>query len=102
VTLLFFEFDPTRPKISKRQSRDSESLLRKKPFLRFRKFHRSRALLVVVAHMIDTTAHRIASHQPSIQGLQQFGNCCGILLSRVEPQVAAVWIEDYEHAAVDC
>ena len=37
------------------------------------KFHRFRALFIVVRHMFYSRSHGIAPHQPSIEGLQQAG-----------------------------
>ena len=41
--------------------------------------------------MIDATADRIAAHQPSIKGFQQFGDRCHTLHSGVEPKIIAVF-----------
>jgi hypothetical protein len=42
----------------------------------------------------DPRAYGIAPHQPSIAGLQQFGRGSYIFHARIEPKLAAVWIED--------
>jgi len=65
------------------------------------KFHGRGAFRVIVRHVIDPSAYGIAPHLPSIIGLQQFGHRSHILRARIEPQVAAVWIEDHWHAVVD-
>ena len=49
-------------------------LQREQPILSLRKFHRSRALRVVVRHVVDPTADGIAAHQTRIVGPQQFGD----------------------------
>jgi hypothetical protein len=53
--------------------------------------------LVIIHHMIDPRAHRIATHEPGIEGLQQFGRRSHILHSRIEPiesRVVAIRIEN--------
>ncbi len=52
----------------------SQSPLRKETILNLGEFHGCRAFLVVVSHLIDPSAYRIAPHQPSIIGHQQFGH----------------------------
>src|ERR1700730_13447155 len=47
--------------------------------------------------MIDPRTHRIAPHQPSIVGFQQFGRCLNIRHPRIEPEIIRVWIEDDGH-----
>ena len=64
-------------------------------------FHSSAASFVVARHGIDPSAHRIAPHQPSVEGLQQVGRRGHIRHSRIEPNVVGVWIEDDWHAVVD-
>src|SRR5260370_19876951 len=44
--------------------------LQEQPILSLDELHRSRALLVVIRHMVDPCAHGIAPNQPSIVGLQ--------------------------------
>src|ERR1017187_554711 len=58
------------------------------------------ALLVVVRHAVDPSAHGKAPH-PSIEGLQQIGSRGRVPHSRIEPQVVAVWIEEDWHTVVN-
>jgi hypothetical protein len=60
-----------------------------------------RGALVVVHHMIDPRAHGIAPHEPSIEGLQQFGRRSQIRHPRIKPNVVGVWIENHWHPVVD-
>jgi hypothetical protein len=53
------------------------------------------------SHVVDPSAHGIAPHQPSIEGLQQFRHLNHILHSRIEPQIVAVRIKDDRHSVVD-
>ena len=48
-------------------------------------FHGCGAGFVVVSHVIDPTAHWIAAYQPSIEGLQHFGDRRDLLHCGVEP-----------------
>jgi len=57
--------------------------------------------LVVVAHVVDASAHRIAPHHAGIVGLQEFGRRSDIRHSGVEPNVVAVWVEDDWHSVLD-
>jgi len=77
--------DPTRPKTWKRQSRDSEFLLREKLILTLSKLHGTRTFLVIVPHMVNAIAHWVAAHQASVVGRQQFGYGCHVLHPRIEP-----------------
>ena len=63
-------------------------------------FHRSRTFLVVVRNIVDPSAYGIASHQPSIVGLQHLGRRCQFSSSRIKPQVIAVWIKNHWHPVV--
>ena len=64
-------------------------------------FDGTRAFLIIVRHVIYPGAHGIAPHQPSIVGLQQFGDRSGVLHSRIEPEIVVVGIEDGGHPVVD-
>jgi hypothetical protein len=64
-------------------------------------FHRSGAFLIIVSHVIDSSAYGIATHQPSIVWIQQFGRRSYIPHPRIEPQVITVWIENDGHTVVD-
>jgi hypothetical protein len=75
--------------------------LREQTILNLGEFHGCGAFFVVVSHLIDPRAYRIASHQPCIEGLQQFGRRSRVLHPRIEPQVVAVWIKDDWHSVVD-
>ena len=44
----------------------------------------------------------MASHQPSIVGLQQIGRHSHIPHAGIEPQVVAIWIKDDGHSVMDC
>jgi hypothetical protein len=54
---------------------------------------RYRTLFIIIRHAVDPSAHGIATHQPGIRGLQQFGRRTHIRHAGVEPQVVAVWIK---------
>ena len=72
-----------------------------KPILGFGDVQRSRALFVIVPHMIDATAHGVAPHLPAVIGLQQFRHRRYVLHSRIEPQIVAVGMENHKHPVVD-
>jgi hypothetical protein len=61
--------------------------LEKQPSLSFRDFYGRGTQLIVIHHVIDSSAYGIAAHQPGIKGLQQFGRYAHILHLRIEPQV---------------
>ena len=65
------------------------------------RYHASSAFLVIVSGAIDPTAYGIASHQPSIVGLQQFGHHRHVLHARIEPEIVAVWIKNDWHSVVN-
>jgi hypothetical protein len=46
--------------------------------------HRTRTFLIIVRHMVDSTAHRITAHESGIIRLQQFGNRRHVLHSGVK------------------
>ena len=48
-------------------------------------FHGCGAFLIVVSHAVDPRAHWIASHQPSVVGLQQVGPSSHIPHAGIEP-----------------
>jgi hypothetical protein len=75
--------------------------LREESILNLAEFHVCVAFFVVVCHAIDPRAHRIAPHQPSIVGLQQFGHHTHPPYSRIKLEVVAVWIKNDWHAVVD-
>ena len=79
----------------------SASPLREEPILSLDDLHRSRALLVIIRHMIDTTAYRVAPHFAGVVGLHEFRDDLHVSHSRIEPQVVAVRIEDDRHPVVD-
>ncbi len=72
-----------------------------KPILNLCDLYWSRALLVIIRHVIDSSAHWIRAHETVIVGLQQFGNRCDILHSGIEPQIVIGSVEDDRHAVVD-
>jgi hypothetical protein len=45
------------------------STLREQSILSLGKLHRCGALLVIIRHVIDSNAHRVTPHDPSIKGL---------------------------------
>ena len=51
---------------------DSEKTSGEESILNLGEFYRCRTLLVVIGYVIDPRAYGIATHQPSIVGLQQF------------------------------
>src|SRR5271165_5111134 len=75
--------------------------LREQTILNLRQFHGSRTLLIIVRHMVDTATHRMAAHQASIAGFQEFRNRCDVLHTGVEPQVVAGGVENNWHSVVD-
>src|ERR1039457_3391652 len=77
------------------------SPLREESTLNLGEFHGCGALRVVVPHMIDPSAHGIATHQPCIEGLQQFGRGTHVPHPRIKPQVVGVWIEYDWHTVVN-
>ena len=77
------------------------STLREQWVLNLGKLHRTRTLLIIVRHVIDTGAHGVAPHEPSIAGLQQFGDGTDVLHSGVEPEVVVVRIKNDWHPVVD-
>src|ERR1022692_3080184 len=70
------------------------TLLREEPILNLSEFHGCGAFFVVVSHVVDPRAYGIAPHSPGIVRSQQFGRRTHILHSRIEPQVAAIWIKN--------
>lgn len=77
------------------------SPLRKKGILSLRDLHRTRALAIVIRHVIDSSAHWIPPHETGIVGLQQFGARSDILHARIEPLVVVTRTEDHGHTAVE-
>src|SRR6266496_733353 len=75
--------------------------LQEETILDLGKFHGRRARFVVIGHVIDSTAYRVATHQPRIIGFQQFGCSSYIFYPRIEPQVVAIRIKNDWHAVVD-
>jgi hypothetical protein len=65
----------------------SGKIIKERSPLSLGKLDTSRAFLIIVNDVIDTTAHWIAPHQPSVEGLQQFGHHNHILHSRIEPPI---------------
>ena len=63
-------------------------------------FHGYGAILVVISHMIDSSAYWIAPHELCIVRLQQFGRRTRIPHSRIEPQVVAIRIKNDWHAVM--
>ena len=49
-------------------------------------FHGRRAPFIVISDVIDPSGARIATHHPSVEGLQQFRGDVHIVHSGVEPQ----------------
>jgi hypothetical protein len=47
--------------------------LHEEPILNLAKFHRRRTVGVIVHHIVDPVAHRIAPRQPGVLKLQQVG-----------------------------
>jgi hypothetical protein len=64
-------------------------------------FHGRRAFPVVVGHVVDASAHRIAAHPASIESPQHFRRRTHILHSGIEPQVVGIRIKNDWHAVVD-
>lgn len=60
-----------------------------------------RTFLVIVRHVVDPTAHRVAPHEPGFAGSQQVGDGFDLCHAGIEPQVVAIWIEDHWHPVVD-
>jgi hypothetical protein len=75
-------------------------VLRKAAILNLCERHGFGTLLIIVRHIVNPRAHRIAPHQPSIKALKQFGRRSHILHAGAQPQIVAVWIEDHWHAVV--
>jgi hypothetical protein len=67
----------------------------------FPDLHRSRTLLVVIRDVIDSVAHRIASHPERVIGLQEFADSAYVPHPRIEPEIVHVGIEDHGHTVVD-
>jgi hypothetical protein len=75
--------------------------LGKEWLLILRNLHPLRTLHIIIPHMIDPRAYRVAPHEAGVVRLQKFGDRCNVLHSRIEPQVIAVWIENDWHPVVD-
>jgi len=60
-----------------------------------------RAFLVIVCHVVDPAAHRIAPHRTSIVGFQKFGDHRHVLHTWIEPQVVTITMEYHWHPVVD-
>ena len=69
--------------------------------LGFGDLHSSRALLVIVGHVIDATAHGVELHLAGVIGLQQFRDRGDVLHSGVEPEIERLRIENDWHSVVD-
>ena len=65
------------------------------------RFRRSGAFFVIVNSTIDTTAHGITPHEPSIVRAQQFGHRGHVLHARIEPAIVAVWTKDDWHSIMN-
>src|SRR5271169_271898 len=59
--------------------------LQEQPILSLDDLHRSRALLVVVRHIVDPTAHGVAPHGLGVVGLQQFRDDPHVGHARIKP-----------------
>jgi hypothetical protein len=78
----------SRKQVGTAKSRVRQSFVsREEGILHLHDLDRSRAFFVIIGDMVYAIAHRIAPHQPSIVGLQRFGDCHNILHSRIEPQI---------------
>jgi hypothetical protein len=75
--------------------------LRKERILILHELQWHRALLVVVRHVVDPGAHRIAPHRTSIVGFQTFGDHRHVLHAGIEPQVVTITAENHWHSVVD-
>ena len=71
------------------------------PILNSSRLDGSRAFLVVVRYVIDSRAKRTASHQAGVVGLQQFGDCCNVPHSRIEPKIVAIRVKDHWHSVAN-
>jgi len=86
---------------SAQRPRETErSWLGKEATLNLRNLNWLRAFLIIIRHGIDSCAHGITPHQPSIAGLQEFARHSQILHPRIEPDVIAIRIKDDRHAVV--
>ena len=69
--------------------------------LSFGNVHRSRASFVIVCHMINPTAHEIASHELSIVGFEQFSESLNAGDAGSKPQLIVVRVESNRHSVVN-
>src|SRR5271169_1668018 len=79
----------------------SASPLREEPILSLDDLHRSRALLVIIRHMIDTTAHWIVAHEAGAVGLHEFRDDLHVSHSRIEPEIVTICMKDHRHPVVN-
>jgi len=66
-----------------------------------RHVHRSRAFLVIIRHVVDPRADRIAAHQPSFVRLQKLRDDLHVGHAGIEPQIVVVRIKNDGHSVVD-
>jgi len=65
------------------------------PTLNVGDFDACGTIRIIIHHAVDPRAHRIATHQPGIAWLQQFGRRGHIRHAGTEPQIVGIWIEEY-------
>jgi len=69
--------------------------------LRVGNHHWSRAIFVIVRHVVDAAADGEAPHLAGIVGLQKFRDDLHVGHAGVEPQIIAVSIKDDRHPVMD-
>jgi len=70
--------------------------------LRVGNHRRSRALLVVVCHMVDPRAHWMRAHRAASYGFSTSETTDRhVRHARIEPQIIAVLVKDHWHSVVD-
>jgi hypothetical protein len=75
--------------------------LGEKTILRVDNHHGSRAIFVIVRHVVDAAADGEAPHLAGIVGLQQFRDNLHVGHAGIEPQIVALAVEDHRHSVVD-
>ena len=83
-TLRYDVLVETRNLLAHAQVRTARTL-EEKPILNLGGFHGCGAFFVVVRHVVDPSANRVAPHLSSVVGLQQIGRRSHILYPRIEP-----------------